>query len=97
MNQNDSIFATRSTLLVRLKDLDNQRAWQEFFDVYWTLLFNIARRAGYVRLVINAEEKASGPDGSKGKKSVMVSLLLTASIISGVGVSSWGVLSWLKG
>ena len=54
-------------------------------------------RAGYVRLVINAEDKASGPDGSKGKKSVMVSLLLTASIISGVGVSSWGVLSWLKG
>ena len=46
MNQNDSIFATRSTLLVRLKDLDNQKAWQEFFDVYWTLLFNIARRAG---------------------------------------------------
>jgi RNA polymerase sigma factor (sigma-70 family) len=46
MRQNDAIFATRSTLLVRLKDLDNQKAWQEFFDVYWTLLFNFARRAG---------------------------------------------------
>ena len=46
MSQPDSIFATRSTLLVRLKDLDNQQAWQEFFDVYWTLLFNFARRAG---------------------------------------------------
>ena len=46
MSQNDSIFATRSTLLGRLKDLDNQQAWQEFFDVYWVLLFNFARRAG---------------------------------------------------
>jgi RNA polymerase sigma factor (sigma-70 family) len=46
MDRSDSIFATRSTLLVRLKDLDNQRAWQEFFDVYWTFLFNFARRAG---------------------------------------------------
>ena len=46
MSQPDSIFATRSTLLVRLKDLDNQQAWQEFFDVYWVLLFNFARRAG---------------------------------------------------
>ena len=46
MSQPDSIFATRSTLLVRLKDLDNQQAWQEFFDVYWVLLFNFARRTG---------------------------------------------------
>ena len=46
MSQPDSIFATRSTLLVRLKDLDNQQAWQEFFDMYWALLFNFARRAG---------------------------------------------------
>ena len=40
------MFATRSTLLVRLKDLNDQKAWQEFFDVYWTLLFNFSRRAG---------------------------------------------------
>jgi len=46
VSQPDQIYATRSTLLVRLKDLDNQQAWQEFFDVYWTLLFNFARRAG---------------------------------------------------
>ena len=46
MNKTDPIYATRSTLLVRLKDLDNQQAWQEFFDMYWALLFNFARRAG---------------------------------------------------
>ncbi|MDG2214513.1 MAG: sigma-70 family RNA polymerase sigma factor [Verrucomicrobiota bacterium] len=46
MSQPDQIHVTRSTLLGRLKDLDNQQAWQEFFDVYWTLLFNFARRAG---------------------------------------------------
>jgi len=46
MSEKESMFATRSTLLVRLKDMDDQQAWQEFFDVYWTLLFNFARRAG---------------------------------------------------
>lgn len=46
MKPPNQIEATRSTLLVRLKDLKDQRAWQEFFDVYWTFLFNFARRAG---------------------------------------------------
>ena len=46
MKENEAKYATRSTLLVRLKDLDNQQAWQEFYDMYWVLLFNFARRAG---------------------------------------------------
>jgi len=46
MKENEAKYATRSTLLVRLKDLDNQQAWQEFYDMYWALLFNFARRAG---------------------------------------------------
>jgi len=46
MSEKESMLTTRSPLLVRLKDMDDQQAWQEFFDVYWTLLFNIARRAG---------------------------------------------------
>jgi len=55
-------------------------------------------RTGYVRLVINAEKGGSvAADSEEKKNSVMVSLFLTISIISGVGASSWGLLSWLKG
>ena len=55
-------------------------------------------RAGYVRLVLNAEGATfenDNPEGSAG--SVLVSLLLTGGFISGAGVSSWWVFSWLKG
>ena len=46
MKHNTPNLDTRSTLLGRLKDLDDQRTWQEFFDTYWILLFNFVRRAG---------------------------------------------------
>jgi RNA polymerase sigma-70 factor (ECF subfamily) len=38
---------TRSSLLLRLRDLGDERSWREFFDLYWTLLYNVARRAGF--------------------------------------------------
>ena len=41
----DSI-PTRYSLLRRLKDWGDQSGWQEFFDAYWALLYNTARRAG---------------------------------------------------
>lgn len=46
MKENEAKYATRSTLMGRLKDLGDQQAWQEFFDIYWTLMFNFVRRAG---------------------------------------------------
>lgn len=55
-------------------------------------------RKGYVRLVLNAEEATSGNDDSEeGEELGLVSLLLSVSFISGAGVSSWGIFSWLKG
>ena len=46
MKENEAKYATRSTLMGRLKDLGDQQAWQEFFDIYWALMFNFVRRAG---------------------------------------------------
>ncbi len=37
---------TRVSLLARLKDWDNQRGWQEFFDLYREFIFRVALRAG---------------------------------------------------
>ncbi len=38
--------ATRRTLLNRLKDLDDQTSWHEFFNTYWKLIYNSAVKAG---------------------------------------------------
>lgn len=42
----DSFLPTRRSLLTRLKDWDDQEAWREFFDLYWRLIYSVARRAG---------------------------------------------------
>lgn len=42
----DKLIPTRASLLARLKDWKDQSSWQEFFDIYWKLVFGVARRAG---------------------------------------------------
>lgn len=42
----DSSLETRRSLLSRLRDVDDAASWQTFFDLYWRLLYNVARRAG---------------------------------------------------
>jgi RNA polymerase sigma-70 factor (ECF subfamily) len=37
---------TRASLLERLKDWQDQQGWQEFFDLYWQLIYNTSLRAG---------------------------------------------------
>ena len=39
-------LATRSTLLSRIKDDDDQEGWVDFFNIYWKLIYNVARKAG---------------------------------------------------
>ena len=34
------------TLLNRLKNWDDHSSWQEFFDIYWKLIYGFARKAG---------------------------------------------------
>jgi RNA polymerase sigma-70 factor (ECF subfamily) len=41
----DSI-PTRESLLSRLKDWGDRESWQDFFDTYWRLIYNMARKAG---------------------------------------------------
>jgi RNA polymerase sigma-70 factor (ECF subfamily) len=37
---------TRQSLLFRLKRWDDSAGWQEFFERYWELIYNVARQAG---------------------------------------------------
>ena len=41
----DSLL-TRRTLLSRLRNLDDQESWRTFFNLYWRLLYNVARKSG---------------------------------------------------
>lgn len=42
----DSFLPTRQSLLSRLRDSEDQEGWREFFDTYWRLIYNTARRSG---------------------------------------------------
>lgn len=42
----DSYLPTRQSLLSRLRDWQDQAGWREFFDTYWRLIYNVARKAG---------------------------------------------------
>jgi RNA polymerase sigma-70 factor (ECF subfamily) len=42
----NELIPTRATLLGRLKNLHNQASWQEFFDIYWVLIFGMATKHG---------------------------------------------------
>ena len=37
---------TRQTLLSRLKNWEDQSSWREFFNLYWRLIYGVARQAG---------------------------------------------------
>ncbi len=40
------MLATRLSLIERLADWKEHAKWQEFFDLYWRLIYNVARKAG---------------------------------------------------
>jgi RNA polymerase sigma factor (sigma-70 family) len=40
--------STRSSLLSRLRDAGDSASWQTFFDAYWQLIYNVARKSGLV-------------------------------------------------
>jgi RNA polymerase sigma-70 factor (ECF subfamily) len=42
----DELIPTRTTLIDRLKDWQDQSSWQDFFDTYWKLIYDIARKGG---------------------------------------------------
>src|SRR4051812_20079887 len=40
------LIPTRATLLHRLKNWEDNSSWHEFFNIYWRLIYGIARKAG---------------------------------------------------
>jgi RNA polymerase sigma-70 factor (ECF subfamily) len=42
----DELVPTRRSLIERLRDLDDQPSWREFFDTYWMLIYGAAIKAG---------------------------------------------------
>src|SRR5215831_2102433 len=44
--QADELIPTRTSLLRRLKDWEDQAGWQLFFDTYWKLIYNVALKSG---------------------------------------------------
>ena len=42
----DSFLPTRRSLLTRLRDCDDQAGWREFFNTYWRIIYNVARKSG---------------------------------------------------
>ena len=42
----DELIPTRASLINRLKNWQDQASWQEFFDIYWKLIYGVARKAG---------------------------------------------------
>jgi RNA polymerase sigma-70 factor (ECF subfamily) len=42
----DKLIPTRTTLIQRLKNWQDQSSWQDFFDTYWKLIYGIALKGG---------------------------------------------------
>jgi RNA polymerase sigma factor (sigma-70 family) len=42
----DETLPTRQSLLVRLRNWDDQESWRNFFNIYWKLIYHTARKAG---------------------------------------------------
>lgn len=42
----DDLLPTRRSLLGRLKNWQDDRSWQEFFDTYWRLIYQVAVKSG---------------------------------------------------
>jgi RNA polymerase sigma-70 factor (ECF subfamily) len=42
----DELIPTRATLIRRLKDWQDQASWQDFFNIYWKLIYGVAVKGG---------------------------------------------------
>ncbi len=45
-NDDNPLFETRKSLLLRLKDHQDQQGWLEFFDTYWRMIYAFCLKAG---------------------------------------------------
>src|SRR5262245_3751573 len=42
----EELIPTRTTLIHRLKNWQDQSSWQDFFDTYWKLIYDVALKGG---------------------------------------------------
>jgi RNA polymerase sigma factor (sigma-70 family) len=42
----DDLIPTRTTLIERLKDWEDDSSWRDFFDTYWRLIYSFAIKSG---------------------------------------------------
>ena len=57
---------TRHRLLARLHDWQDDQSWQEFFEKYWRLIYNLAVRAGLrADEAVNAARKVRRVGGAR--------------------------------
>jgi len=45
-NREDELIPTRASLIGRLKDWQDKKSWEEFFNTYWKLIYGVARKTG---------------------------------------------------
>jgi len=45
----DEMIPTRATLIHRLKNWQDQTSWQDFFDIYWKLIYDVAIQRGLTK------------------------------------------------
>jgi len=83
LNIRDNLLQTRHSLLRRLRDWDDHASWEEFFNIYWRLLYNVATQAGL--------------NDSEAQDVVQETILTVARNIKGfkVGAEHGSFKSWL--
>jgi RNA polymerase sigma-70 factor (ECF subfamily) len=42
----DELIPTRASLIHRLRSWQDQSSWHDFFNIYWRLIYGVARKAG---------------------------------------------------
>ena len=42
----DQLLSTRASLIHRLKNWQDESSWHDFFNIYWKLIYGVARKAG---------------------------------------------------
>ena len=42
----NELIPTRRSLILRLRDWDDQASWKDFFETYWKLIYSVALKAG---------------------------------------------------
>ena len=46
MPRSGELIPTRQSLLSRLRNMDDQESWKDFFNTYWKLIYGVAMKAG---------------------------------------------------